>query len=480
MAEASKSKEIGGLRGLANSWSGGLGLAYGDHAKYKTFFCAESNADAVAWGTWDGAGLHENSTKQESFYGGALGAYLSFTVPQNSAINSTVFETRIGLSFISVARACENLDAEVLSRSFERVRADGVAEWERALNAIQVHGPVGTAQKGYGNEKGEWDQLKIFYSSLYRTMLMPVDKTGENARWQSEEPYWDDFCEWGGGIGGFVYFMGFWNCFWDTFRTLHPLYTLIRPAEQVAIVRTLLDVYVHDGYLPDARIAGWNGITQVGNNADVLIADAFVKKLPGIDWDKAYKALVNDAENEPPDFLYEGRGDLKWWKNRGYIPYDEHKMPVYHRSAARTVEYSYNDFCVAQVALGLNRTDDYHKYMSRSGNWLNLWNNKTKSFGVRGFVIPRSAKSKTFLIDHWADPTVECVGIVRGGLRFVESDNLNSPHAHPSFIRLEYQSTFKAINAFIGTTSSMKLLHASKRRQTRELERRTGGLHPSS
>lgn len=92
-------------------------------------------------------------------------------------------------------------------------------------------------------------------------------------------------------------------------------------------MRTLIDIYVHDGHLPDARIAGWNGITQVGNNAAVLLADAFVKKLPGIDWEKVYEALVNDAENEPKDFLYEGRGNLDWWKELGYIPQDDMQMP---------------------------------------------------------------------------------------------------------------------------------------------------------
>ncbi|RUS22779.1 hypothetical protein BC937DRAFT_86986 [Endogone sp. FLAS-F59071] len=385
--EVQGSRRVVGLGHYKDSWSGGLGLAWGDHARYTAYFCAETNVDAVEWGTWDYIQVNPNKTQETG--NGNLGAYLTFPISPLARINETVIENRVGISFISIEQACYNLENEVLHKSFEKVQAEGISEWERALSAIQVHNPIGTAQKGYGTEEGRWDQSKIFYSSLYRTMLMPVDKTGENARWQSGEPYWDDF-----------------YCLWDTFRTLHPLYTLIRPVEQSAIVRTLIDVYVHDGHLPDARIAGWNGITQVGNNAAVLLADAFVKKLPGIDWEKAYEALVNDAENEPKDFLYEGRGNLNWWKEMGYIPQDDMQAPLYHRSAARTVEYSYNDFCVAQVAIGLNKTEDYHKYMSRSDNWQNLWNSETESYGFTGFIIPRNFLSREFLTDHWADPTV--------------------------------------------------------------------------
>lgn len=79
---------------------------------------------------------------------------------------------------------------------------------------------------------------------------------------------------------------------------------------------------------------------------------------------------------------------------------------LYHRSAARTIEYSYNDFCVAQVAIGLNKTEDYDKYMSRSDNWQNLWNNETESYGFTGFIIPRNSFSREFLTNHWADPTL--------------------------------------------------------------------------
>lgn len=126
---------------------------------------------------------------------GHLGAYLTFPISPLARINETVIENRVGVSFISIEQACYNLENEVLHKSFERIQSEGASEWEHALSAIQVHNPIGTVQKGYGTEEGQWDQLRIFYSSLYRTMLMPVDKTGENARWQSDEPYWDDFCK---------------------------------------------------------------------------------------------------------------------------------------------------------------------------------------------------------------------------------------------------------------------------------------------
>lgn len=141
---------------------------------------------------------------------------------------------------------------------------------------------------------------------------------------------------------------------------------------------------------------GW---VQGGSNADVVLSDAYVKNLTGIDWNLAYEAMANDAENEPLEWSYQGRGGLMSWKTLHYIPYldfDYLGFGTDSRSISRTVEYAYNDLAVATVAKGLGKHDDYIKYLARSTNWRNLFNAEQKSFltngsdtGFTGFFQPK-------------------------------------------------------------------------------------------
>jgi putative alpha-1,2-mannosidase len=170
------------------------------------------------------------------------------------------------------------------------------------------------------------------------------------------------------------------------------------------MIRSLLSTYKNEGWLPDCRMSLCKGFTQGGSNADVVLADAFVKNLTSsdpsskIDWQLAYKAVVNDAENEPKDWSVEGRGGLMSWKALGYIPYLDYDYLGFgtnSRSISRTLEYSYDDFCVATIAGGLGKEDDHTKYMQRSMNWLALWKNDQKSeingvdTGFTGFFQPK-------------------------------------------------------------------------------------------
>jgi putative alpha-1,2-mannosidase len=126
------------------------------------------------------------------------------------------------------------------------------------------------------------------------------------------------------------------------------------------------------------------GYTQGGSNADVVLVDAFIKGLTdGIDWDTGYEAVVKDAEVEPFFWSVEGRGGLDSWKSLGYIPtqdFDYKGFGTMTRSVSRTLEYAYNDFCIAQMASKLGKTDDMEKYTESSGNWENLFNKNQTSF----------------------------------------------------------------------------------------------------
>lgn len=162
------------------------------------------------------------------------------------------------------------------------------------------------------------------------------------------------------------------------------------------MVRTLVDVYRHLGYLPDCRMSLCKGQTQGGSNADVLLVESYLKEVPGIDWETAYEALIKDAEVQPDNWLVEGRGSLDSWKNLDYIAKDDCTGEgLCTRSISRNVEYAYDDYCIAQIAKELGHTADHEKYTKRSRNWINLFREDQESFingtdtGFTGFMQPR-------------------------------------------------------------------------------------------
>lgn len=162
------------------------------------------------------------------------------------------------------------------------------------------------------------------------------------------------------------------------------------------------------------------GFTQGGSNADTVLAESYLKNISiGVNWEDGYKAVVADAEDEPLDWAVEGRGGLTSWKTLGYIPtddFDPYGSGPFTRSISRTVEYAYNDFCIALMAKGLGHTADAEKYIKRSENWKNMYNptqtslitnstgniGKTVDPGYVGFLQPRYLNG-TF---GYQDPTL--------------------------------------------------------------------------
>ena len=277
------------------------------------------------------------------------------------AFSKSTVNLKVGISHISIAQAKRNIPARGFDAQLKQLRET----WNGKLRKIEIA----------GTEK----QKRMFYTGIYHTMLMPVDKSGENPHF-SDTPYYDDY-----------------YAIWDTYRTSMPLLTLIDEDKQRDMIHSLLNIYKHDGYMPDARSGNWNGRTQGGSNAEIVIADAFAKGMKGIDYELALKAMIKDAEVPPTDddgYLgsvpdeKHGRGGLEEYNTLGYIPYG------IDRAGNRTVEYSYDDWCIAQVAKGLGHQDLYQKYLKRSGNWRNLWRGDYEWQGMRGFIMPRDADGR--------------------------------------------------------------------------------------
>ena len=327
---------------------------------YTLHFTAEASRPFQDHGVWRG---DISQSGEEAITGeqGPAGAYLTFDTTRNRTV-----EIKIGLSFVSTDKAAQNIRSETGDAGFDEIRARASALWNDALSKISVEGGTRT-------------QRMIFRTALYRAHHMPHDLTGENAWWRSDEPHYEDY-----------------YAIWDTFRTVHPLLTLIQPDRQRDMLRSLIDTYRHTGWLPDARVAGANGMVQGGSNADVLIADAFVKGLTGIDYETAYTAMVKNAEVDSPRPYYEGR-ELGDYPALGYL------SSAYERSASRTLEYAYNDFAIAQVACGLGKAEDHRKYSARSRGWAKLWDPQTRAIRPRaadGSWMTPFDKSRLYMLEN--------------------------------------------------------------------------------
>lgn len=274
--------------------------------------------------------------------------------------HDTLVNVRVGISYVSTMQARRNIDDVSFDAQLSRLRE----AWQQLLGKVQIEGTE--AQK------------RMFYTALYHTMLMPVDKSAvspgrpcENPKW-TETPYYDDY-----------------YAIWDTYRTSSPLITLLWPERETAIVNSLLNIYRREGYLPDARSGDCNGRTQGGSCADIVIADAFAKHLEGIDYELALEAMLKDGEQDPgADHEKHGRGGLTEYKQLGYVPYG------IDRAGTRTVEYAFCDWCIAQVARGLGYDEIAEKYMQRSRNWRNLWRADYEYDGMRGFILPRDEQGQ--------------------------------------------------------------------------------------
>ncbi|HVF44151.1 MAG TPA: GH92 family glycosyl hydrolase [Pyrinomonadaceae bacterium] len=327
---------------------------------YTLHFCARFSRPFLSHGTWRDGEVHAGASAVSGEQTPA-GAFVTFNQTPGRNV-----ELKVGVSFVSPEKACANVEDETRGANFDEVRRRASRLWEDALSKISVEG-------------GTEDERRIFYTALYRSHYMPHDLTGENAWWESEEPHYEDF-----------------YAIWDTFRTLHPLLTLVQPARQRDMLRSLVDTYRHTGWMPDARVAGSNGMTQGGSNSDVLVADAIVKGVRGVDYETAYRAMRRNAEEESPRPLYEGR-EIGDFNARGYL------STLHERSASRTLEYAYDDFCLAQVAGRLGRAADRRRYLALSRGWEGLWDEETKSIRPRdeyGARMTPFDKTKLYMLDY--------------------------------------------------------------------------------
>ncbi|KAL4894735.1 glycosyl hydrolase family 92-domain-containing protein [Aspergillus ambiguus] len=351
------------------------------------YFCGHFDASPLSNKTYQ-ATDSTGSVEQPS--GSATSTQGTLRIGGLFSFQDAVVTSRVGISWISTAKACQNVADEIpADTDIESVVRDAQSEWEsKVLSKVTTSSTNETS-------------LSLLYTSLYFMHLMPTNQTGENPSWTSSEPYYQDIFT-----------------FWDLFRCSTALMHILQPAAYEELLRSLIDTWRFEGYLPDARSSNYNGRTQGGSNADNILADAYVKGVRGaIDWADGFQAMVQDAEvvpaNQPVDPMApdsstkEGRGALPDWLSLGFI------TPRFTRAVSRAVEYAANDFGLYQVARGLGRADDARKYLARARNWRHHWNGNQTSLGFAGFVVPRDQQSGFVEIDpvtssgYWGDPFYE-------------------------------------------------------------------------
>ena len=257
-------------------------------------------------------------------------------------------------SFISAEQARLNLD-EVLDRPFEEVRNAAQARWDEVLGRIRVSG-------------GTVEQRRTFYSCLYRSTLFPrkfyeIGPDGQPAHYS---PY-------NGKVEpGYLYTD---TGFWDTFRALFPLLNLVYPDVNAEIQAGLANIARENDFLPEWASPGHRDC-MIGNNSAAVVADAAVQGITSReDLEVLYKALVHATDNMHPAVSSSGRKGHGYYNSLGYIPYNV----GINESVARTLEYAYDDWCIAQIARLLERPqEEVDLYLSRSRNWRNVFDSESR------------------------------------------------------------------------------------------------------
>lgn len=312
---------------------------------FHNYFVAVFDHDFITTDTWHGDTIDLNTLEQEGSHSGAI---LGFRTKAGEKIG-----VRVASSFISHEQALLNLTRETGGKDFEAVKEEGRGEWNKQLGRIEVEG--GTA-----------DQQRTFYSCLYRMILFPrqFSEINENNEIIHYSPYNGEV------LPGHMYTD---NGFWDTFRALFPFFTLMYPDVDAKIMEGLVNAYKESGWLPEWASPGHRDC-MIGSNSASLIADAYNKGIRGYDIETLYEAIIKNTKGPGPVSSV-GRLGADYYNDRGYVPYDA----GINENAARTLEYAYADFCVAQLAKGLGKPqEEIDLYEKRAMNYKNVFDDGRK------------------------------------------------------------------------------------------------------
>jgi putative alpha-1,2-mannosidase len=307
--------------------AGGIGSGAGNSGFYAVF-----SKPFKTHGVWNGSDIKPDSVRQS---GNGIGVYLTY-----STAKAEIIELKVGFSRDSVQQAKKYLEEEIPGWDFEKVKDRAREVWNKALNKIKITG-------------GTEDQRTIFYTALYRTM-------------------------------------GRKSNVWDTYRCAYPLQTIIEPEINMQVIRDFIHQYEETGWLPSSG-------AMIGNHSTPVIVDAYMKNLRNFDIEKAYAGMKKNAM-EATMIPWRDRGPLteldKVYFEKGFFPALPLGKPEWveqvnrsekRQSVSVTLEHCYDDWCLAQMAKALGKTEDYEYFMKRAANYQNLFDSRV------GFMAPKTA-----------------------------------------------------------------------------------------
>ena len=266
---------------------------------------------------------------------------------------------KVSISPVDIQGARQNMKAEAKDWNFDAYRKASHDVWEKELSCIDIEGTT--------------EQKTIFYTGLYHLLLQPNTMSDVDGR------YMDTNYETRQMPKGQAYHSTF--SLWDTFRAAHPLYALIAPEMAVQFVRDMVLHHETYGYLPIWDLWGQDNYCMIGNHAMPVLSYAILAELPGIDVEKAYRAMVESSTRNHWNSPFET------WEKYGYMPQN-----LQNTSVSITLEQAFDDWCVAAVAKKLGKQEDYERFLRRSEFYRNLFDAST------GFFRPKNDKGE------WIEP----------------------------------------------------------------------------
>lgn len=367
--EKSSQMEVMGRRAVQGSQriDGAVGkLAHPAGATTEYFYAEASRAPEDA-AMWTGDRLGDTGKRA----GDHIGLVTDMTTHAGEVV-----EVRVGISYISAEQAKKNLEREIPEWTFDKVKEAARAEWNKALGGIEVEG---------GTEK----QRATFYTALYRSLGRMTDITEDGK-------YFSGYDGKVHAAEGHDFYVD--DGLWDTYRSMHPLQVILDAKRQEDMVRSYIRMYEQSGWLPAFPSVAGDQEVMIGHHAAALILDLYMKGYRDFDVEKAYAAMKKNATETT--LLPWNRGPVtdldRVYFDKGFFPAlakgeTESVAAVTgerRQAVSVTLEASYDDWCVYQLAKVLGKTEDAALFEKRAHNFENVFNKET------GFMAPRSADGK--------------------------------------------------------------------------------------
>jgi predicted alpha-1,2-mannosidase len=348
---------------------------YWNPALIDIWFVAKFDQKPTAWGVFDKQNSLPGAVAGKTGPDERLGAWQTFKTTADKPLL-----VKIAVSFTSAETAEALLDREIPDWSFDRVRRDAQTAWNDRLGEIAVSG-LSEAQ------------TRRFYTALYHASIQPRDRTLDQPAKELGRPNWDDH-----------------YTLWDTYRTLFPLMSVLRPTDYAANLNSLIHTFDKFGAADTAIIGGRNyHVGQGGDEVDNVLGEGLLRGVRGVSWDDAWRVThFNAFERRRPRYLesgYFGVGDLSPEPNNQRA-----------KSGSSTLGFALNDYFAAQIARRAGHADEADALTKRSQNWRKIWNPDAESDGFKGFLMPRYPDGRFQDID----PKIGWDGKVHNNVGFYE------------------------------------------------------------